>query len=111
MTRFKIPNFKRHCNTATFEVYIEKVLVPVLTLEMVIIIDNASFHKSEKIKKLINEAGCQLMFLSPYSPDLNPIEHYWHKIKTAIRKLMRDTKEALNEAMGIALNNDNVSIC
>lgn len=108
--QFKAPfMFEGHCNTATFEVYIEKVLVPVLTPDMVVIIDNASFHKSEKIKKLLNDAGCQLIFLPPYSPDLNPIEHYWHKIKTAIRKLMRDTKETLDEAMGIALNN--MSIC
>lgn len=108
--QFKAPfMFEGHCNTATFEAYIEKVLVSALRSGMVVIIDNASFHKSQKIKKLINDAGCQLIFLPPYSPDLNPIEHYWHKIKTAIRKLMRDTKETLNEAMGVALNN--MSIC
>jgi transposase len=101
--------FEGHCNTATFEVYIERVLIPSLKPGMSIVIDNASFHKSSKTKEMIEEAGCQLIFLPPYSPDLNPIEHYWHKIKTKIRKLMRDTQETLNDAMGIALKN--MSIC
>ena len=48
--------------------------------------DNAPFHKSRKIKELIEKAGCELLYLPTYSPDLNPIEHWWHKVKTAIRK-------------------------
>lgn len=95
--------FEGHCNTATFEIYLEKVLLPVLKKGMVVIIDNASFHKSVKIKELIHHAGCQLLYLPPYSPDFNPIEHYWHKIKTAIRKKMRDGKIALEEAMSSIL--------
>ena len=76
---------------------------------MTVVIDNASFHKSMKVKKLIEGAGCQLIFLPPYSPDLNPIEHYWHKLKTVIRKKMRDAKTALYEAMESALKE--MSIC
>lgn len=95
--------FEGHCNTVTFETYVEKVLVSSLKPGMSVVIDNASFHKSAKIKKMIEDAGCQLIFLPPYSPDLNPIEHYWHKIKTKIRKLMRDAKETLNQAMEITL--------
>ena len=101
--------FEGHCNTATFEVYIEKILAPELKPGMTIVIDNASFHKSEKVKKLINDAECQLIFLPPYSPDLNPIEHWWHKIKTGIRKIMRDTKAVLDEAMGITLKSMSIS--
>jgi len=101
--------FEGHCNTATFEIYVEKVLVPTLTAGMTIIIDNASFHKSARIKQLIAQAKCDLLYLPPYSPDLNPIEHYWHKIKTVIRKTMRDAKILLEEAMEKSLRE--LSIC
>jgi transposase len=101
--------FQGHCNTAVFEWYLEHVLVPTLEIGRVVVIDNASFHKSKRIKKLIENAGATLIYLPPYSPDLNPIEHYWHKIKTAIRKMMRDTKIALDDAMANLLND--TSIC
>ena len=78
--------FEGHCNTQVFELYIEKILVPTLTPGMVIIIDNASFHKSSKIRDLIEASGCKLKFLPPYSPDLNPIEKFWFKLKTGIKK-------------------------
>ena len=108
--KFQAPfMFEGHCNTATFEAYIEKVLALSLKPGMTVIIDNASFHKSAKIKKLIGDAGCELIFLPPYSPDLNPIEHYWHKIKTAIRKLMRDAKCVLDDAMASTLKK--ISMC
>ena len=48
--------------------------------------DNAPFHRSTRIRELIEKAGCNLLFLPSYSPDFNPIEHWWHKVKTAIRK-------------------------
>ena len=92
--------FQGHCNTTVFELYVEQVLVPKLETGMVVVIDNASFHKSIRIKNLIERVGAKLLYLPPYSPDLNPIEHHWHKIKTAIRKMMRDTKIVLDEAMG-----------
>lgn len=101
--------FQGHCNTAVFEQYVEKILIPQLSEGMIIVIDNASFHKSSKIKNLIQFAGLKLIYLPPYSPDLNPIEHHWHKIKTAIRKIMRDTKIFLQEAMESVLNN--MAIC
>lgn len=66
---------------------------------MIVVMDNANFHKSCRIKELIKDAKCQLLYLPPYSPDLNPIEHYWHKIKSAIRKLRRDTTVLLEDAM------------
>lgn len=49
--------------------------------------DNISFHKTDRIKELIELQGCKIMFLPTYSPDLNPIEHYWFKIKNNIRKV------------------------
>ena len=101
--------FEGHCNTRVFEIYIKEMLVPTLEPGMTVIIDNASFHKSVKIKKSIESAGCKLIYLPPYSPDFNPIEHYWHKIKTSIRKLMRGSKIMLTEAMESALRKE--SIC
>lgn len=98
-----------HCNTIVFEAYIEQILVPQLKPDMTIIIDNASFHKSNTIKKLIEKAKCQLIFLPPYSPDLNPIEHYWYKIKNVIRKLMRNENINIEKAMMDTLVN--ISTC
>jgi transposase len=48
--------------------------------------DNAPFHNSQRIRELIELAGCELMYLPTYSPDLNPIEYWWHRVKTAMRK-------------------------
>ena len=97
--------FEGHCNTKLFELYIEKILLARLNKDMVVIMDNASFHKSAKIKELINSVGCELIFLPPYSPDLNPIEHYWHQIKTYIRKKIKDTNASLSKAMEDTLKN------
>jgi hypothetical protein len=91
--------FNGHCNTQVFEVYIEKILIPTLTPGKIIVVDNASFHQSQKIKDFIAKADCQFIYLPPYSPDLNPIEHYWHKIKNAIRKQMRNVEITLENAM------------
>ena len=101
--------FEGHCNTTVFELYVEHILVPTLEVGMVVIIDNASFHKSKKIRLLIEGVGARLVFLPPYSPDLNPIEKWWHKIKTSIRKLMRDTNVVLDQAMTNVLKR--MSVC
>ena len=61
---------------------------------MVLIIDNASFHKSKKIIALLIESvGCRVIFLPPYSPDFNPIEHHWNAVKNAIRTAAQDIKD------------------
>ena len=101
--------FEGHCNTELFELYLEKVLLPNLKKGNVIILDNASFHKSAKINELVKAAGCTIKYLPPYSPDLNLIEHYWHKLKTCIRKLIRDGKFTLFDAMSKILKE--VSVC
>jgi transposase len=61
-------------------------LLPEVQPGQVIIMDNTPFHRSTRIRELIEKAGCNLLFLPSYSPDLNPIEHWWYKVKTAIRK-------------------------
>ena len=77
--------FYGSCNTEIFNLWLEKVLVPELKRGKVIILDNATFHKSKKTRELIENAGCKLIFLPPYSPDLNPIEKFWAKMKKWIR--------------------------
>jgi transposase len=57
------------------------MLLPQMATGSVIVLDNASFHKSEQTRLLVQQAGCQLLFLSPYSPDLNPIEKLWANLK------------------------------
>jgi len=82
--------FEGDTNTDVFITYLEKVLVPSLRKGQVVIMDNAAFHKSPRIKKIIEDAGCSLIFLPPYSPDLNPIEHFWHSIKNKLRKKLAE---------------------
>ena len=79
--------FDNSINTDIFEAWIKQELLPVLPNGNVVVMDNASFHKSEKIQGLIEAAGCLLEFLPPYSPDLNPIEHKWAQAKARRRKL------------------------
>ena len=70
-------------NTDIFYAWCKQLLIPVLPANSVIVMDNASFHKREDIYKLIADAGHQLEFLPPYSPDLNPIENKWANVKDA----------------------------
>ena len=70
--------------------------------------DNAAFHKSEHTKILIESADCQLLFLSPYSPDLNPIEKFWANLKAKIKKIIGDF-ETLAEAIDVAFKIDHLN--
>lgn len=80
--------FNGSCNTELFNRWVEEFLIKKLKPGQVIIMDNASFHKSEKTKLLIESVGCQLIFLPPYSPELNPIEKFWANMKRWIRENM-----------------------
>ena len=73
------------CDADRFNLFISK-LVKVLPKGTVIVLDNASFHKSELARELVETAGCFLLFLPAYSPDLNPIEHTWAQIKSWLRR-------------------------
>ena len=70
-----------------FETYIEKVLLPSLRHGQVVVMDNLSAHKGDRVRKLIEERGCELVYLPPYSPDLNPIEEAFSKMKGILRKV------------------------
>jgi len=87
-----------------FEAYVEKVLVPSLRRGQIVVLDNLGAHKSERTRKLIEGRGCQLLFLPAYSPDFNPIEEAFSKIKDALRKAQARTCEALIEALGVAIS-------
>jgi transposase len=82
--------FQGYCNMAVILTWVENELLPTLKTGMTVIWDNATFHKSPQIKTLIESIGCQLIFLPPYSPDLNPIEHYWASLKARLRRLRKD---------------------
>jgi transposase len=78
--------YQGYCTAKVIETWLEKCLLPKVQIGQVIVMDNAPFHNSSRIRELIENAGCELLFLPSYSPDLNPIEHWWYKVKTAIRK-------------------------
>ena len=86
-----------------FETYLERVLGPSLRAGQVVAMDNLSSHKGGRVRELIEGKGCQLLYLPPYSPDLNPIEEAFAKLKAWLRKAEARTREALIEAMGWAL--------
>jgi transposase len=91
--------------TATvLETYIKKVLAPSLRPGQLVVMDNLSAHKGAFGRKLIEERDCELVYLPPYSPDLNPIEEAFSKMKGILRKVGARSREALIEAMGHALD-------
>jgi transposase len=89
--------------SVVFEAYVQQVLAPSLRRGQVVVMDNLSAHKGERVKELIEGRGCQLIYLPSYSPDFNPIEEAFSKIKRLVRKAEARTKEALIEAIGSAL--------
>ena len=91
------------CNTNLFNIWLEKILLPVLEPGNVIVMDNAAFHKSKRTKELIESKGCELLFLPAYSPDLNPIEKCWANLKKIIRNCI-DKFSSLQDAVDNAFN-------
>ena len=86
-----------------FEAYLERVLAPTLEPGRVVVMDNLSAHKGGRVREIVERAGCELIYLPPYSPDLNPIERAFSKVKWLLRRAEARTREALIEAMGWAL--------
>jgi len=86
-----------------FETYIERVLAPAFRPGQVVVMDNLGAHRPRRIRELIEGRGCDLIYLPSYSPDLNPIEEAFAKVKHVLRRICARTEEALIEAMGRAL--------
>jgi transposase len=82
-----------------FLAYVEHILCPALKLGDVVVMDNLSSHKIRGVRRLIEKAGAEVLYLPPYSPDLNPIEKAWSKLKQTIRSSKARTKEALEIAI------------
>ena len=95
--------FQGAMNTNTFETYVEQVLVPALRPGDWVVCDNLSAHKSSASRLLIEARGARVIFLPPYSPDLNPIELCWSKVKTALRAAKARTFDSLIDAVADAL--------
>jgi len=91
-------------NRDIFESFVENVLVPELRPGDVVILDNLSSHKGPRVRELIESAGAELIFLPPYSPDLNPIEMVFSKIKQLLRSLACRTRDTLWRAMQSVLD-------
>ena len=91
-------------DTEVFTVYVRELLCPSLRAGDLVIMDNLAAHKSPDIKDLIEGAGARVAYLPPYSPDLNPIEKMWSKVKAKLRAAEARTQKSLIKAVGEALS-------
>jgi transposase len=90
-------------DTDVFWVFVHEVLVPSLRVGDVVVMDNLGAHTSAWVERAIEAAGARVIYLPPYSPDFNPIEQCWSKIKTFLRAAKARTREALDDAITRAL--------
>lgn len=84
---FAVGLFNHSIDKESFKAWMEQLLIPALPKNSVVVMDNAAFHKSEEISNLLKENGHRILWLPPYSPDLNPIEHKWAWVKSIRNKL------------------------
>jgi transposase len=87
--------YDRPINAALFEEWVEQCLLPALAPGDIVVMDNLSSHKGPRVEQLIKAAGCALRYLPPYSPDMNPIEKAFSKLKAHLRKIAERTVAAL----------------
>jgi transposase len=90
-------------DTEVFLAYVEQVLLPTLAPGDIVVLDNLSAHKAPAIQAHLEHAGAELRFLPPYSPDFNPIEQMWSKVKNVLRSAGARSEEALYQAIARAL--------
>ena len=86
-------------DAAVMRAFVAHALVPVLKPGQVVVLDNLAAHRDARVRRLIEGAGCTLLFLPPYSPDFNPIEQAWSKLKTLLRGAGARTVDALHTAL------------
>lgn len=90
-------------DAVVFHAYVKHVLVPVLRPGQIVVLDNLSSHKGDVIRRMIEAVGCKLWLLPPYSPDLNPIEKMWSKVKEFLRAAKARCTEELDRAVAEGL--------
>lgn len=93
------------CNRTVFEIWLESCLLPMLTANQILLIDNATFHKGGRIAEILAKAECEVWYLPPYSPDLNKIERCWSWLKSRVRKQLKSypsLREAMDEVLRLA---------
>ena len=95
--------FSGGCNKEVINSYIEEILLPALRPGQVVVMDNAAFHKASKVATLLEGKKCKVLYLPPYSPDLNPIEHLWSPIKFHIRKSCNNLGIDIDMAINMSL--------
>jgi transposase len=98
-------------NGEAFRVYVERVLVPTLVCGDIVVMDNLGSHKGRAVRQAIRRAGAHLIFLPPYSPDLNPIEQVFAKLKHLLRKAAERTVEATWKRIGSLLDQFHPAEC
>ncbi len=96
--------FEGSCNRDLFEAWLATCLIPKLNPGDIIILDNASFHKGETIREIVEEAGSELWYLPAYSPDLNKIENWWSVLKTWMKQRLREF-ESVQDCVDAAFKN------
>ncbi len=94
-----------------FRSYVEQCLAPALTPGDIVVMDNLASHKVAGVREAIDEVGASVWYLPPYSPDLNPIEKLWSKVKTWLRRIAARTVQGLIQAVGDALRAVDASEC
>lgn len=94
-----------------FLAYVQQVLVPTLSPGEIVILDNLGSHKVPGVEEAITEAGATVLYLPPYSPDLNPIENFFAKLKALLRKAARRSTETLWEEIATLLNSVSAEEC
>lgn len=98
-------------NRDAFQAYVDQVLVPELRPGDVVVMDNLSSHKAPAVRHVIEAAGASLLYLPPYSPDFNPIENAFAKLKALLRKAAERTVAALWDRIGLALDAFSATEC
>lgn len=95
--------FNGSCNTEVFETWVEQFLIKELKPGQFVVMDNAAFHKSKRSRELIESVGCKVIFLPPYSSDLNPIEKFWANMKRWIKEKIMQF-DAIDDALSAFFN-------
>ena len=101
--------FQGSLNGKNFLSYVKNTLIPTLKKGAIVVMDNLSCHKVKGVKEAIEEAGASVLYLPPYSPDFNPIEMMWSKMKTLLRNWKTDTPELLHSVIPDAFSSVSVS--